>query len=142
MTYRGRDDNEVSLWSDEDGMYYDAIQFGPGHSIQLPIRSLVGLIPLYATLTLEPSVINRFPGFRKRMEWFIENRPEISARNLANMKSKIFFSHPSLRLLTASSARGKGDRRLLALASKDRLVRILEKMLDEDEFFSEHGIRS
>lgn len=88
MTYRGRDDNELSLWNEEDGMYYDAIQFGPGHSVQMPIHSLVGLIPLYATLTLEPSVINRFPGFRKRMEWFIENRPEISARTLANMKGE------------------------------------------------------
>jgi hypothetical protein len=96
MTYRGREDNELSLWSEDDGMYYDAIQFGPGQSIQLPIRSLVGLIPLYATLTLEPSVINRFPGFRKRMEWFIENRPELSARNLANMKRKFFYSMPAI----------------------------------------------
>ena len=85
MTYRGSGDNELSLWNEEDGMYYDAIQFGPGHSIQMPIRSLVSLIPLYATLTLEPAVINRFPGFKKRMEWFIENRPEISARNMANI---------------------------------------------------------
>jgi len=91
----------------------------------LPVRSLVGLIPLYATLTLEPSVVNRFPGFKKRMEWFIENRPGVSGRNMANMK-----------------ARGRGERFLLALASKERLISILEKMLDESEFFSEHGIRS
>ncbi|KZT43655.1 hypothetical protein SISSUDRAFT_1040134 [Sistotremastrum suecicum HHB10207 ss-3] len=125
MTFRGEGDNQLSLWNEEDGFYYDAIQFGPGHSIQMPIHSLVGLIPLYATLTLEPAVINRFPGFKKRMEWFIENRPEISARNMANMK-----------------ARGRDDRRLLALASKDRLVQILKRMLDEDEFLSEYGIRS
>lgn len=67
-------------------MYYDAIQFGEGDSMQLPVRSLVGLIPLYATLVLEPSVIQRFPGFSKRMQWFIDNRPEISQRNMANMK--------------------------------------------------------
>jgi hypothetical protein len=143
MTYRGRGDNELSLWNDEDGMYYDAIQFGPGHSMQLPIHSLVGLIPLYATLTLEPSVINRFPGFRKRMEWFIENRPEMSARNLANMKSNSIITQQSNGTdLTRLLVRGKGDRRLLALVSKDKLVRILERMLDEDEFFSDHGIRS
>jgi len=124
MTYR-QGDNEMSLWNEEDGMYYDAIHFGPGKSTQLPIRSLVGLIPLYATLVLEPSTINRCPGFKKRMEWFIDNRPEVSARNMANMKVP-----------------GRGERRLLALADKDRLIRILEKMLDEDEFFSEHGIRS
>lgn len=52
---------------------------------QLPIRSLVGLIPLYATLTLEPSTLKKFPGFKKRMEWFIENRPSIWKRNIANM---------------------------------------------------------
>lgn len=124
MTYQ-EGDQEASLWNEADGMYYDAIVFGPGHSVQLPVRSLVGLIPLYATLVLEPSVINRFPGFKKRMEWFIDNRPNVSARNMANMK-----------------AGGKEQRRLLALASKERLVKILEKMLDEDEFLSEHGIRS
>jgi hypothetical protein len=85
MTYRSGD-NEHSLWNEDDGMYYDAIQFGPGQSMQLPVCSLVGLIPLYATLVLEPSTINRFPGFKKRMEWFIDNRPEVSGRTLANMK--------------------------------------------------------
>ena len=88
MTFRGRsgDDDEFSLWNEEDGMYYDAIQFDNGHSMQLPVRSLVGLIPLYATLVLEPSTLNRFPGFKKRMEWFMDNRPEMSERNMANMK--------------------------------------------------------
>ncbi len=85
MTYKGSNEEELSLWNEEDGFYYDAIQFGPSNSMQLPIRSLVGLIPLYATLTLEPATINRFPGFKKRMEWFMENRPEVSKRNMANM---------------------------------------------------------
>jgi hypothetical protein len=84
MTYHSGDD-KLSLWNEQDGMYYDAIQWGE-YSMQLPVRSLVGLIPLYATLTLEPSVVNRFPGFKKRMDWFIENRPEVSGRNMANMK--------------------------------------------------------
>ncbi|KAJ7218094.1 glycoside hydrolase family 63 protein [Mycena pura] len=124
MTYKSGD-NELSLWNEEDGMYYDAIHFGPGNSMQLPVRSLVGLIPLYATMVLEPSTLNRFPGFKKRVEWFLDNRPEVAARNMANMK-----------------VGGKERRRLMALASKERLVKILEKMLDEDEFLSEHGIRS
>ena len=93
MTYK-EGDNEVSLWNEEDGMYYDAVHFGPGNSMQLPVRSLVGLVPLYATLVLEPSVINRFPGFKKRMEWFINNRPEVSARNMANMKGTMIFRMP------------------------------------------------
>ena len=90
MTYKGSNDEDLSLWNEHDGFYYDAILFGPGNSIQLPVRSLVGLIPLYATLTLEPSVINKFPGFKKRMEWFIENRSEVSNRNMSNMKRKRF----------------------------------------------------
>ena len=89
MTYKC-DGSEESLWNEQDGMYYDAIEFGPGNTMQLPVRSLVGLIPLYATLVLEPSVINRLPGFKKRMEWFIENRPEIAERNMANMKGAFF----------------------------------------------------
>jgi hypothetical protein len=87
MTYR-KGDNEVSLWNEDDGMYYDAIEFGPGSWMQLPVRSLVGLIPLYATLVLEPATIDRFPGFKKRMEWLLDNRPEVSARNMANMKCR------------------------------------------------------
>ena len=86
MTYKGSHDEDISLWNEEDGFYYDAISFNPRHSMQMKIKSLVGLIPLYATLTLEPSTINRFPGFKKRMDWFIENRPEVSKRNMANMK--------------------------------------------------------
>lgn len=124
MTYKPDPDNELSLWNEDEGFYFDAIQWG-NHAQQMPVRSLVGLIPLYATLVLEPSTINRFPGFKKRMEWFIENRPEMSKRNMANMKG-----------------RGKGDRRLLALCDKDRLVKILERMLDEEEFLSDYGVRS
>jgi hypothetical protein len=89
MTYHSGEDN-LSLWN-------DAIQRGD-YSMQLPVRSLVGLIPLYATLTLEPSLVNRFPGFKKRMDWFLENRPEVSGRNMANMKGlhSAPFSHMSL----------------------------------------------
>jgi hypothetical protein len=85
MTYESAE-GEQSLWNEDAGMYFDAIQWGNGVQQQIPVRSLVGLIPLYATLTLEPSVINRFPSFKKRMEWFIDNRPEMSKRNMANMK--------------------------------------------------------
>ena len=102
MTYKEGDD-EISLWNDHDGMYYDAIEFGPGNAMQLPIRSLVGLIPLYATLVLESSVLNRFPGFKKRVEWFLNNRSELAGRNMANMKgsSSCPFSD-GVKLLTES----------------------------------------
>jgi len=116
---------EKSLWNEDDGFYYDAISWGGPWSHSMPVRSLVGLIPLYATLTLEPEVINKFPSFKKRLEWFIENRHDVASRNIASMKR-----------------RGKDNRMLLSLVNEDRLKKILRRMLDEDEFFAEHGIRS
>ncbi|KAI9826168.1 MAG: hypothetical protein M1819_007424 [Sarea resinae] len=124
MTYRAGGE-EKSLWNEEDGFYYDAISWGGPWTQQLPVRSLVGLIPLYAVATLEPELINKFPAFKKRMNWFIENRTDVAERNIASMKR-----------------RGKDDRLLLALVSKERLVEILKRMLAETEFLSEHGIRS
>ncbi|MCJ1413301.1 hypothetical protein MMC19_007406 [Ptychographa xylographoides] len=116
---------DSSLWNDEDGFYYDAISWGGPWKQQLPVRSLVGLIPLFAVLTLEPDLVNKFPSFKKRMDWFIENRSDVAERNIASMKR-----------------RGKDDRLLLSLVSKDRLIKILKRMLDETEFLSDHGIRS
>ena len=95
MTFKAGGSSEESLWNDEDGFYYDAISWGEGNSKQLPVRSLVGLIPLYATLTLEPNLIKKFKGFKKRMDWFIENRGDITDRNIANMRSGSFCTHLS-----------------------------------------------
>jgi hypothetical protein len=124
MQYRSGGE-EKPLWNDEDGFYYDAISWGGPWSHQMPVRSLVGLIPLYATLCIEPEVIKKFPSFKKRMEWFIENRSETANRNIASMKR-----------------RGKDDRLLLSLVNEDRLRCILTKMLDESEFLADYGIRS
>ena len=117
--------NEKSLWNDDDGFYYDAISWGGPWTQQLPVHSLVGLIPLYAVLTLEPELIDKFPNFKRRMDWFIQNRHDVAERNIASMRK-----------------RGKGERLLLSLVSKERLEKILRRMLDETEFLSEHGIRS
>ncbi|KAF4413584.1 Uncharacterized protein CGCF413_v002834 [Colletotrichum fructicola] len=125
MTFRTGQKDEKSLWNDEDGFYYDAISWGGPWIQQLPVRSLVGLIPLYATMTLEPELINKLPSFKKRVDWFIENRCDLAERNMASI-----------------AKRGEGNRILLSIVSKDRLEKILKRMLDEDEFFSEHGIRS
>ncbi|KAK6825724.1 family 63 glycoside hydrolase [Apiospora arundinis] len=102
----------------------DAMTFKSGQ-VEEKSLSLVGLIPLYATLTLEPELINKLPSFKKRVDWFIENRCDVAERNMASIRK-----------------RGKGNRILLSMVSKERLEKILKRMLDEDEFFSPHGIRS
>ncbi|KAK6359469.1 hypothetical protein TWF696_000625 [Orbilia brochopaga] len=122
----GRGGEEQGLWNDEDGFYYDAISWGGPYAQQLPVRSLVGLIPLYACLTLEPEVLKTLPSFRKRFQWFLDNKADVADRNLIH----------------SVKHRGKGKRILLSLVNRDRLVALLKRMLDENEFFSDFGIRS
>ncbi|CAR26972.1 ZYRO0C05742p [Zygosaccharomyces rouxii] len=114
-----------NLWNEEDQFYYDAISWGGPHRQQLPVRSLVGLIPLYASMTLEDGLLKKFPSFKKRVDWFIENKSEVVERNIASMRR-----------------RGVGERILLSLVNADRLKAILKRTLDESEFLSTYGIRS
>jgi hypothetical protein len=116
----------TGLWDEEDGFYYDHLHVD-GRSLPLRLRSLVGLIPVIAVGSLESEVINTLPGFRKRMNWFLENRADL-ARVIT------YLDTPS-----AGEAHGH---RLLAIPSRERLTRILGYMLDENEFLSPYGIRS
>jgi hypothetical protein len=109
----------AGLWDETDGFYYDRLHVD-GERRPLRIRSLVGLIPLLAVQVLDAEVIDRLPGFRKRMEWFLTHRAD-----LGRHVSKSHHGH-----------------RLLAVPSRERLVRLLGYMLDESEFLSPHGIRS
>jgi hypothetical protein len=111
------------LWDEEDGFYYDCLQLSENGHYPLRIRSLVGLIPLFAVDTLDDDVLDRLPGFKKRMNWFQKNRKDLSAN-------------------IASIAQTKGERRLLAMVQRPKLIRILQRMLDEEEFLSPYGIRS
>ena len=113
------------MWNETDGFYYNAISWGGPWTKQLPVLSLVGLIPLFAVLTLEPEIVNRLPSFKRRLNWFTEHHQDIAERNIASLKR-----------------RGKDDRHLLSLGNKQRLVQILKRMLDETKFFADHGIRS
>ena len=113
-----------SLWDNEDGFYYDLLHLPNGDEHFLKIRSMVGLIPLFAVETLEPEIVDRLPGFKRRMQWFIDNHPDV----------------PEHIEMTQRSARGV--RRLLSLANRKQIKRILWRMLDETEFLSPHGVRA
>jgi hypothetical protein len=114
----------ISLWDEEDGFYYDVLHAGDGDHFPLKVRSMVGLIPLFAVETLEPEVLDKLPGFKQRLEWFIQNRPDLIV-NAACMRTP-----------------GAGQRRLLSIVTQDRLRQVLQVMLDENEFLSPYGIRA
>ncbi len=113
-----------ALWDDEDGFYYDVLHLPEGKHDFLKVRSMVGLIPLFAVETLEPEVVDMLPGFKRRMQWFLEHVPGVPA-HIAQ---------------TQRNARG-GVRRLLSIVGCDKLVRVLRYMLDEEEFLSPYGVR-
>ncbi|HEU4401656.1 MAG TPA: glucosidase [Candidatus Polarisedimenticolia bacterium] len=115
----------TGLWDEQDGFYYDQLHLD-GRHIPLRVRSLVGAIPLFAVEILEQDVIDRLPGFRKRLDWFLENRKDL-AGNISYMMGDGGSAH---------------DHRLLAIPSRERLVRVLRYLLDENEFLSPYGLRS
>ncbi|MCA9126698.1 MAG: glucosidase [Planctomycetales bacterium] len=117
----------TGLWNDEDGFYYDHL-LQDGHSIPLKVRSLVGLIPLCTPVIIDEAKIDRLPGFKKRTEWFLNNRQDVASQ-----------MHSLTRTCPDGQTQGL---RMLALPSQERLVKILQTMLDENEFLSPHGIRS
>jgi hypothetical protein len=117
-------DEGIELWDEADGFYYDVLHLPDGNHFPLKVRSMVGLIPLFAVETLEPELLDRLPGFKRRLEWFIDNRPDLT-RNLACMRTT-----------------GHGERRLLSIVDRDRLRLVLRYMLDEAEFLAPHGIRA
>jgi hypothetical protein len=121
---RARGEPAHDLWNDEDGFFYDVLHLPDDTRTPLKVRSLVGLIPLLAVQTLEPEVLARHDGFRRRLDWFIENRPDLT-EHVACMRSP-----------------GRGERRLLAVVDGEQLRRVLAVMLDEREFLSPYGIRA
>ncbi len=115
---------ERGLWDEEDGFYYDQLKTPRARQIPLKTRSLVGLMPLIAVEVLEDEQLECLPGFRKRMEWFLDYRQDLAA------------------LVTPGSAGAHGSRRMLAVVSRERLERVLRYVLDETEFLSPYGVRS
>ena len=116
-------DDAINLWDADDGFYYDVLH-SDGAAYPMKVRSMVGLVPLFAVETLEPEIVDRLPGFKRRMQWFIDNHPE-------------FREHVEM-----ATKPGVGTRRLLAIVVREQLPRVLRFMLDEAEFLSPHGVRA
>jgi len=122
MDHRG--DSDTSLWDEADSFFYDVLHAPGGAPRRMKIRSMVGLIPLYGTETLEPEIVDRLPGFKRRMQWFIDHHPD-------------FRDH-----VQELEEPGRGIRRLLSIVTAEQLPRVMHLMLDENEFLSPYGVRA
>jgi len=122
MTNLGGRDH--GLWDETDGFFYDALHLPDGQVMPLKLRSMVGLLPLFAVEVLEPEMLEAAPAFAQRLDWLFAHRPDLS-----NLVSR--WSEP-----------GRGERRLLSLLRGSRMKRLFRRMLDETEFLSPHGIRA
>ncbi len=117
-------DRGIDLWNEEDEFFYDVLYLNHKYDKQIRIRSMVGLIPLFAVEVLEPDLVNSLPEFSERLNWFLNYR-----KDLASLVSRWHIP-------------GKGERRLLSLLRGHRMKRLLYRMLDETEFLSDYGVRS
>jgi hypothetical protein len=114
---------KIELWDREDGFFYDVLHLPDGKTLHMKVRSMVGLIPLFAVETLDSDLVDSLPRFKHRMQWFIENRPDFSAH-------------------VETQSHDGGVRRFLSLVNRHRLRSVLRYMLDEEEFLSPYGIRA
>jgi glycogen debranching enzyme len=117
-------DDGLCLWDEKDGFFYDVLHLPDGSRVPLRVRSMVGLIPLYAVQIMEPELLDSMLGFKMRLEWFIENRKDLT-EHMACMETA-----------------GHKQRRLFSITDREQLKRILAVMLDEEEFLSPHGVRA
>jgi hypothetical protein len=111
------------LWDSQDGFFYDVLYARSGDWERMKVKSMVGLVPLFAVETLESADLDRMPGFTRRLNWFVTNRPDLTL-NIARMHG------------------GQNDRLLVSIIDEDKLRAILRLMLSEEEFLSPYGIRA
>jgi hypothetical protein len=116
--------SDGGMWSEEDGFFYDVLHMPSGAHVPMKIRSIVGLVALFAVESLEPTVVDKLTGFKRRMEWFIENRPDLAGH------------------VPCMNVPGEGQRRLMSIVNGDQLRRVLRLLLDENEFLSPYGVRA
>jgi hypothetical protein len=115
---------KIGMWHEADGFYYDVIREPGGKPEHLRIRSLVGLVPLFAVLAIEPRALDRLPRFRRRVEWYLRYRPTL-------VGNRCLLTEP-----------GTGGHLLMSVVDRAKLLRILPRMLDPHQFLSDYGLRS
>ncbi len=114
----------IGLWDPEDEFYYDVLELPDGARMPLKVRSLVGLIPLFAVEIIEPEIKKRLPRLQQQIDWYLEHRPDL------------------VDLVSRWHVKGRGERGLLSLLRGYRMQKLLSRMLDETEFLSDYGVRS
>jgi hypothetical protein len=114
----------IGLWNEEDEFYYDVIHTPGGRYFPLKVRSIVGLLPLFAVDVIQPQLIDALPGFKRRLEWYLAERPDLCG------------------LISRWEEPGMGQRRLVAITRGHRMKCLLRRMLDPNEFLSDYGVRS
>jgi hypothetical protein len=115
---------KLNLWDEDDQFYYDMLHKADGSAELLKVRSMVGLIPLFAVEVLTSDMLEKLPAFKRRVEWVLNNRPDLAG------------------LISRWYEPGKGETRLLSILRGHRMKMILKRMFDETEFLSDFGIRS
>ncbi|MCK6543812.1 glucosidase [bacterium] len=112
------------LWDEEDQFFYDVLRAPGIGEMRLKVRSMVGLTPIFAVEILDTQSLHEVPTFAKRLEWFLQHRPDLA------------------KLVSRWQEPGIGEKRLLSLLRGHRLKQLLKRMLDENEFLSDYGIRA
>ena len=122
MTSMGK--NATGLWDEEDQFFYDVLKTPDGSAKKLKVHSMVGIIPLFAVEVIEHECLEKLPLFAERLNWFLDNRPHLA------------------ELVSRWQVEGVTQKHLLSLLRGHRMKKILQRMLDETEFLSEHGVRA
>lgn len=117
-------DENFSLWDEEDEFFYDAIASSDGTHMYLRLRTIVGLIPMFAVEVIDDEMIENLPNFKKRMKWVLDNKPELAS------------------LVSRWEVKGQDSKHLLSLLRGHRLKRLLKRMLNPEEFLSDYGVRA
>jgi hypothetical protein len=117
-------DKGIGLWNEEDEFYYDVLNLPDGRMVPLRVRSMVGLIPLFAVETLEHGLLEQLPDFNRRLQWFLNHRPDLA------------------KLVSRWDDRRGRQRHLLSLLRGHRMKALLRRVLDETEFLSDYGVRA